>query len=137
MESSNLQNTVKKIENGKQKFPVSISNVLTVSKTGNFEKDRLWFIQRLYEFSKSGGISIVLSGHAHKNRIYAIEGCKKGNPVRNINGDELKEDQKRSLLFIVTTSSAYISKEKATPGFRNLKFVNGAIDTELVTIKKI
>jgi len=104
---------------------------------GNFEKGRLWFIQRLYEFSKSGGVSIVLSGHAHKNRIYAIEGCKKGNSVRNINGDELKKAQKRSPLFIVTTSSAYISKEKATPGFRNLKFVNGAIYTELVTIKKI
>ena len=104
---------------------------------GNFEKDRLWFIQRLYEFSKSGGISIVLSGHAHKNRIYAIEGCKKGNSVRNINGDELKKAQKRSPLFIVTTSSAYISKEEATPGFRNLRFVNGAIYTELVTIKKI
>jgi len=43
---------------------------------------------------------------------------------------------KESPVFIVTTSSAYISKEKATPGFRILKFANGTIDTELVAINR-
>ena len=99
---------------------------------GNFEKDRLWFIQRLYEFSKSGGISIVLSGHAHKNRVYTIKGSNVEDRSR-----ESFDLASESPVFIVTTSSAYISKEEATPGFRNLRFVNGAIYTELVTIKKI
>ena len=99
---------------------------------GNFEKDRLWFIQRLYEFSKSGGISIVLSGHVHKNRVYTIKGSNVEDRSR-----ESFDLASESPVFIVTTSSAYISKEEATPGFRNLRFVNGAIYTELVTIKKI
>ena len=99
---------------------------------GNFEKDRLWFIEQLWEFvTNQKGKAIVLSGHAHKNRVYTIRGSKVEDRSR-----ECFDLAKESPVFIVTTSSAYISREEATPGFRILKFVNGAIDTELVTINK-
>ena len=99
---------------------------------GNFEKDRLWFIEQLWEFvTNQKGKAIVLSGHAHKNRVYTI----KGSNVEDRSRDPF-DLAKESPVFIVTTSSAYISREEATPGFRILKFVNGAIDTELVTINK-
>ncbi len=119
---------------------------------GNFRKCRLWFIEQMYGFKKSGGRAIVLSGHAHKNRVYAIEDCKvseenkddcgknnyncKGCRVLNIiitkkSGNVVKYNP----LFIVTTSTAYISKEANSPGFRVLTFKDQKLKISLVSLK--
>ncbi len=131
---------------------------------GNFKKCRLWFIEQMYAFKKSGGRAIVLSGHAHKNRLYAINIEDFGVSKKNKNdcdkyyyylNDENKKDRKKcevlninitnkegnvgsyNPLFIVTTSSAYISKEANSPGFRILAFEGQKLKIKLISLTPI
>ncbi|WP_457641998.1 metallophosphoesterase [Persephonella sp.] len=113
---------------------------------GNFKKHRHWFIKQMYNFTRSGGRAIVLSGHAHKNRVYTIEDCKVGSKVKNIDREERKEKGEKKekkekkkkelpLFFIVTTSSAYISKEANSPGFRILTFKNQGKQMDVACVR--
>ena len=126
---------------------------------GTFRKHRHWLIEQLWNLvtdQKGKAKVIVLSGHAHKNRVYTIKideeekeskgeerrAKKKEGKVFNLEKNNKKLDLikmglvKKPLFFIVTTTSAFLSEEKNTPGFRILTFDKSGLYTELEPINK-